>query len=95
MKDAFAVFDGLARPVADVLVKPGQQVEQGGFAHVGLAGQGDGEHFFGQQHAGMGVLCLEYGRSSCLAPLNDGFLASSRPKATIVPRNETTSGPCP
>ncbi|OQA41067.1 MAG: hypothetical protein BWY52_02694 [Chloroflexi bacterium ADurb.Bin325] len=43
LKAAGLLLDGLARPVAHVLVQAGQHVEDGGLADVGLADQRDGQ----------------------------------------------------
>jgi len=42
--EALVLLDGFARPVADVLARAGQDVEDRALAAVRVAGQGDGEH---------------------------------------------------
>ncbi len=92
VEDAFAALDRLAGPVADVLVQPGQHVEQGRFPHVGLPGQGNqgctGHHLH-DRHADIVTFAhLPLRRTMILA-------ASPRPRATRVPRTVTISGPKP
>ncbi len=89
-------FDGLAGPVANVLVQAGKQVKERGLTQVGLPGQGDEAGI----HAASGWPARCPGGSGVTIthlPILRTMIswASPRPRATRVPRTVTSNGPRP
>ena len=102
------LLNGLARPVAHVLVQTGQHVEDGRLAHVGLAGQGNRDHplslgqmlgglLLGQREVGRRRVAMHRAHSRLPSALGLTKMrrASPWPSAIRVSRTWTISGPRP